>query len=82
MNDYGRLAERRLKGDFQGYSYCGGLIWAGLSSFLGCKIKSAPLRPRKTRLLVNSALSAAARMAAGPDSSTDACIASQGVEPA
>jgi hypothetical protein len=31
---------------------------------------------------VSLALSAAARMTTGPDSSADACIASQGVEPA
>jgi hypothetical protein len=35
---------------------------------------------RKTWLLVNLALSAVARMTAGPHSSADACIASQGVE--
>jgi hypothetical protein len=37
---------------------------------------------RKTRLLVDLTLSAAAKGTAGPDSSADACIASHGVEPA
>jgi hypothetical protein len=37
---------------------------------------------RKKQLLVSLALSAAARVTAGPDSSTDAYIESQGVEPA